>query len=81
MTGRERYWLGPSDDYTGIPAAPPKPASETTRAAALRVLRQALAHTGQPCHCGHGSHTHRHRDPNAAHCGVCQCTAYRKASP
>ncbi len=78
--------VGPPPGWRPPKAAPPKPADESTRAAALRALRQALAHRGPACQkpdCGHGSHVHRHRDPSASHCGVrdCTCTAYRKASP
>lgn len=80
---RERYRLGPGEGYRGIPAPPPRPAGETTRAAALSALRDLIAHRGPRCTCTHGSHVHRHRDPSAAHCGIrdCGCTAYRKASP
>lgn len=82
MSGSE-HQMGPGPGYTGLPAAPPRPADERTRDAALRRLRDLLAPLGPTCtrpDCGHGSHVHRHRNPGAAHCGIrdCGCTAYTR---
>ncbi|MCK9929456.1 hypothetical protein MXD62_20110 [Frankia sp. Mgl5] len=77
----EKFRMGPPAGYVPPAAPPPEPADERTRAAALRALRQALAHRGPACQCRHGSHVHRHRNPSASHCGIrdCDCTSYRKA--